>query len=248
MKVLILAAGYGTRLYPLVKDTAKALLDISGKPIIDHIVEHLGVLSDIEEILVVTNNKFYRQIQSWSQRTVSRGVKVSVVNDGTQSNEDRLGSIGDINFVLKHADVIGDLLVIGGDNLFNFNIDQFVRFAQSKTKDVTIGVFDIKDKSQANKFGVVELGKDGRVVSFEEKPAQPKSSLIAMCFYYLPKKTLGLIADYLVQSGKSDRAGDYIIWLKSNHDVYGFQFSGKWYDIGSIESYHEAQQAFSSKS
>ncbi|HLF18109.1 MAG TPA: nucleotidyltransferase family protein [Candidatus Omnitrophota bacterium] len=245
MKVLILAAGYGTRLYSLVKDTAKTLLDINGKPIIDHIVEHLRDLPDIKEILVITNDKFYQQIKRWSQGYSSQDVKVTVINDGTKSNEDRLGSIGDINFVLKNMKVADDLLVIGGDNLFNFNLDQFARFAQSRPKDVTIGVFDIKDKSQANKFGVVELGKDGKVASFEEKPAKPKSSLIAMCFYYLPKKTLGLIADYLVQSGKSDRAGDYVIWLKSTHDVYGFQFSGKWYDIGSIESYHEAQQAFS---
>lgn len=248
MKLLILAAGYGTRLYPLVQNTAKALLKVGEKPIIDHILDHVADLPGLNEVIVVTNAKFHQDFKRWAkEKKKSVPYAVSVVNDQTTSNEDRLGSIGDIDYVLKNTTVGDDLLVVGGDNLFNFNIDEFVAVARSKKNSVTIGVYDIKDRSQAHQFGIVELASNGRIATFEEKPAKPKSSLVAMCLYFFPKKTLGLIRDYLIQSGKSDRAGDYIIWLLKNHDVYGFNFTGKWFDIGSVESYKEAQQAFANQ-
>jgi len=245
VKLLILAAGYGTRLADIAKDTSKAMLKIGQKSIIEHILDHVNSLSQLNELLVVTNNKYFSDYQNWADKIrESLPFDVSIINDKTTSNEDRLGSIGDIDYVLKHVEINDDLLVVGGDNLFNFNIDEFVAVSESKKENVTIGLFDINDMSQATKFGIVELGNDGLIASFEEKPQNPRSSLVAMCLYYLPKKTLGFIGEYLVQSGKSDRAGDYIIWLLKNYDVYGFNFKGKWFDIGSIESYNEAQEAF----
>jgi len=245
MKVLILAGGYGTRLYPLVKNTSKALLDVQGKPIIDYTLDKVRDVEDLKQILVVTNDKFHNDFEKWSEERSSYPASIKVINDGTKSNEDRLGSIGDIDFVLNCESIDDDLLVVGGDNIFDFNLSEYIAFAQGNVPGVTIGAYDIHSIEDASKFGVVELGDDGKVISFEEKPEKPKSSLIAMCFYYLSKQSLGFISQYIKESQKADKAGEYIRWLSEKNDVYGFNFKGKWYDIGSIESYEEAQKNFS---
>ena len=244
MKALILAAGYGTRLYSIVKDTPKALLKINGKALIGHILDRISVVDDLDEVIVVTNDKFFSHFEAWREQLKGLSYKMIIINDRTTNPDDRLGSIGDIKFVLDSYPFEDDLLVVGGDNLFNFNIKEYIQFSQSKSESVTIGLFDIHDLEQAKKFGVVQVNNDRKICSFEEKPQQPKSTLIAMCFYYLPKVTLGLVSEYLRESGKADRAGDYIRWLTQNNNVYGFKFTGKWYDIGSVESYNEAQKGF----
>src|SRR3989338_5822760 len=233
MKVLILAAGYGTRLYPLIKNTPKALLDINGKPLLDYILDLITHLNGLDRVVLVTNDKFYSDFKRWSQAKKDIPYKITVVNDGTTAPEGRLGSIGDIEFALKEENIDDDVLVIGSDNLFDYNIDDYVNFAHQKSPSVSIGLYDIHDLKEATKFGVVGIDKSGIIESFEEKPTKPKSTLVAMCFYYLPKDSLGLIGDYLAQSGKSDAAGAYIEWLIRKNDVYGFTFTGKWYDIGS---------------
>lgn len=244
MKVLILAAGYGTRLYALVKDKPKALLEINQKPLISFILDRIEHLNGLDEVMLVTNNKFYSVFQEWAQKQTAFPYKIKIINDGTQTPEDRLGSIGDIEFALKQQRVHDDVLVIGGDNLFDYNIDDYIEFARIKAPSVSLGLYDVGDLKEATKFGVVALGADNKVVSFEEKPEKPKSTLVGMCFYYLPKKSLGLIRDYLIESKKSDTAGDYIRWLHEKKNVYGFKFVGKWYDIGSVEAYKEAQEKF----
>jgi glucose-1-phosphate thymidylyltransferase len=244
MKILVLAAGYGTRLYSLVKDTPKPLLLIDDRPLIDYILDKFKVIDGINEIIVVTNDKFYSHFLDWADRNNAYPCPIKVVNDGTSSPDDRLGSVGDINFVIKNCNVEDDLLVIGGDNLFDYSLNEYVEFAQKKNPHVTIGVYDIKNLDEASKFGVVEVDEEGRIVSFEEKPESPKSSLIAMCFYYFPKESLGFVENYLQITHKADKAGDYIHWLTDQKGVYGFKFQGKWYDIGSVESYQKAQEKF----
>ena len=247
MKVLILAAGYGTRLYAIIKDKPKALLEIKGKTLLDYILDRIEGANHLDEVLVITNEKFYGQIQAWADERTNFSVPIKVLNDHTLTPEERLGSIGDIEFAIKEENIKDDLLVVGGDNLFDFNIQEYIIFAQKRSDAVSIGLYDIENINEANKFGVVALDQNKKVTSFEEKPAKPKSSLIAMCFYYLPKSTLGSVAAYLKQTEKSDTAGDYIRWLCEKKDVYGFKFKGKWYDIGSVESYHEAQKNFPSR-
>jgi glucose-1-phosphate thymidylyltransferase len=245
MKVLILAAGYGTRLYPLIKDTPKPLLEVHRRPLIDYILDTVQDHKPLTEVLVVSNDKFYSYFEAWAlEKRKTFPVDITIINDGTKTPEDRLGSIGDIHFVLRQEDIQDDLLVVGGDNLFDFNISEYCQFSQSHGRSVTIGVYDIGKIEEAAKFGVVALDKTGKITSFEEKPKSPKSSLIAMCFYYLPRNSLQLIPAYIEETKKSDKAGDYIKWLCAKQDVYGFQFLGKWYDIGSIESYQEAKKAF----
>jgi glucose-1-phosphate thymidylyltransferase len=244
MKVLILAAGYGTRLYPLVKDTPKALLEINNRPLVDYILDRIKDINGLDELLLVTNDKFCSVFQKWADQQTDFPHKIRIINDGTKTPDDRLGSIGDIEFALKEAQIDDDVLVVGGDNLFDYNINDYIESSKAKSPSVSIGLYDIGDLAEATKFGVVGLDEHSKIISFEEKPEEPHSTLVAMCFYYLPKNSLGLINDYLVESRKSDTAGDYIRWLYQENDVYGFKFTGKWYDIGSVESYKEAQEKF----
>jgi len=243
MKALILAAGYGTRLASVIKDTPKPLIPVGERPLIDHVVDKLQGIRSLSEIVVVSNNKFTPHFQAWA---ASRGgrLPIRVVNDGTNTPEERLGSVGDIRYVWEREASLDDWLVIGGDNLFDQDMSVFMDFSISKASAVTIGVFDIRDIGAAVKFGVVGLGQDRKVTSFQEKPNNPVSSLIAMCVYYFPRQTIGFLAEYLRESQAVDAAGSYIKWLSEKKNVYGFQFSGKWYDIGSIESLEEARNHY----
>ena len=244
MKVLILAGGYGTRLYPIIKDTPKPLLEIAGKTLIDHLLESVRGFKDINEIFVVTNEKFHETFKTWAQANKGLPFRLTIVNDGTTTPENRLGSVGDIEFAIRKQHINDDLLILGGDNLFDYSLDSYLSFAQKNRPQVTIGLFDIGNLAEATKFGVVAMDPKGKVTSFEEKPEKPKSSLIAMCCYYLPTESLPFVGEYLKETQKADKAGDYIRWLVQRKSVYGFKFDGRWYDIGSVESYKEAQEKF----
>jgi len=249
MKALVLAAGYGVRLAAVAKDTPKPLLTVAGKPLIDHVVERLRAVEALNEIVVVTNNKFYGPFTRWAKTPPAAGqahagAPIRIVNDGTDTPEERLGSVGDIHFVWSRERVHDDWLVVGGDNLFDQDLGGFVSFALARKPAVSIGLYDIGDIGAASRFGVCTLDAQSRVTLFQEKPKNPLSTLIATCVYYFPRPTLTLIEEYTVQSGALDAAGSYIQWLVEKKDVYGFQFSGKWYDIGSIESLNDAQEHF----
>ena len=245
MTILILAGGYGTRLAELGKNTPKALLKIQNRYLVDYILEKIKPLKDVKRVILVTNNRFYGIFRQWAKEYCpGYAAPISIVNDGTNTPEDRLGSIGDIDFVIRQENLQDDLLVIGGDNLFGSPLEEYIQFARKKAPAVTIGLYDIRSLEEARRFGVVDIDARNRINAFEEKPAKPRSTLIGMCLYYLPKESLGFIANYLLESGKSDTAGDYIRWLCRKSDVYGFKFQGKWYDIGNVESYREAQSDF----
>ncbi|MBF0511830.1 MAG: nucleotidyltransferase family protein [Candidatus Omnitrophica bacterium] len=239
MKALILAAGYGTRLAERFKDTPKPLIPVGNKPLVDYVVDKLQKVQGLTEIVVVSNNKFATHFQKWADKR--QGLPIRIINDGTNTPEARLGSVGDMRFVWDKETVADDWLVIGGDNLFDGDLSGFVHFALSKTPAITIGAYDIKDIAAANKFGVIAIDKDQKVISFQEKPKNPLSSLITMCLYYFPRQSMGCLKEYLSVSKAVDAAGSYIQWLSEKKNVYGFQFSGKWYDIGSIEALEEAR-------
>ncbi len=244
MKILILAAGYGTRLKALGESTPKPLLPVGGKTLIDHLIGGVRPIPGIREIIVVSNDKFYAAFQDWAGKKKDSPAPIAVLNDGSTSPDNRLGSVGDIDFACRRHPIDDDLLVMGGDNLFDFNLADFIRFSREKAPCSAIGLYDIGRIEDAREFGVVAMDRGGKVTSFEEKPQQPKSSLIAMCLYHFPRPSVGLVFEYLQKNRKADKAGDYIRWLAEEKGVYGFKFEGKWYDIGSLESYHEAQKAF----
>ncbi len=246
MKVLILAAGYGTRLYPLTKNTPKPLLVVNNKTMLDHIVQKLEALKSVTSALLVTNDKFYKNFQDWKNQKRNFPFSLTVINDQTTTNENRLGSMGDVQLALKQDLAKEDVLIVGGDNLFDESLEDFLSFALAKKPIISIGIYDIRSQERAKTFGVVQMDPQNRVTSFLEKPSQPPTTLIAMCLYYLPAETVHFVGEYLTQTKSSDTTGDYIHWLLGKDSVYGFKFGGKWYDIGSLEAYHQAQNEFKS--
>lgn len=244
MKVLLLAAGYGTRLYPLTENTPKPLLPIQKRPLMDYLLDKVKDNPLVKEVMVVTNHKFVPHFEAWAKEHKDFFVPIRIVDDGTLSNEDRLGSMGDIDFVIKKTHLNDDLLVLGGDNLFDEPMNDFLLEAQKNKPKTTVGVYDIKSLQEAQKFGVISIDQRNRIVSFEEKPKQPQSTLIGMCLYFLPAESLHMVQRYLHESKKKDTSGDYIKWLYQQQEVYCFTFQGKWYDIGSLEAYHDAEKNF----
>lgn len=247
MKALILAAGYATRLYPITKEYPKPLLTVGKRPIINYILDKLRVLAGLDEIVIVTNSKFIRQFRKWA-RQIDCSKRINLVNDLTKNHSDRLGAIGDINFVINKKHIKDDLLVIGGDNLFDGDLKQFICFAKKSIHHPVIGVYNIKDIRGASKYGVVKLAGNEQIIDFKEKPKRPESPLVAMCLYYFPKETLGLIREYLNnKTDKHDATGFYIDWLRKQVPVYGFIFNKSWYDIGDHRFYDEAKKRFPQK-
>ena len=244
MKALILAAGYATRLYPLTKKYPKPLLEVKGRPIINYIIDKLGLISDINEIYVVTNSKFMPDFRKWA-KTVKSSKKIVLVNDLTKSNQDRLGAIGDIQFVIKKKKIQENLLILGGDNLFSDALGGFLDAAKKNIAPTSLGLYKLKCRDDARRYGVVKLDKLKRVISFKEKPEHPESSLVAMCLYYISKKYLNFINAYIQEEKrKADATGSYIAWLKDKVDVYGYVFGGAWFDIGDYKYLNTAKETF----
>jgi len=243
--VLILAGGYGTRLYPLTLDVPKPLLKIGSRVVIDFAIDKLRDIKELKEIFVVTNAKFYRNFCDWKKK-VRFTKKITIINDGTRTEKNRLGSIGDLYYTIKKKNINSDLLVIGGDNIFQMGLNHFVDFAYKNSPYISIGIFDVKKKEMAHRYGVVHLDRQKKITSFVEKPKHPSSTLAAMCVYYFPKKSLSFLKQYMGKfKNKTDAAGNYIRWLIEKSKVYGFKFRGSWLDIGQIDTYKKAKKEFS---
>ncbi len=242
MKVIILAAGYATRLYPLTLNTPKPLLKVAGKTIVEHLIAKIEQIPDINQIYIVTNNKFYDHFQEWKNNFNSK-ISLKIVNDKTTCNEDRLGAVGDINFVVKNEKINNDLLVIAGDNLFDFSLVEYVNFYQNLNRS-GVAFRDLKDKELIrNKFGVGVMAGT-KIIDFEEKPAEPKSTLASTACYFFIKDDLKLIGE-LVNSGKVDNSGEMIKWLIEKSEAHAFVFNEQWFDIGGFEQLEEAEQFYS---
>ena len=235
MKAIVLAAGYATRLRPLTDTWAKELLPVGGRPILDGIVESIEAVDEVDGIHVVTNAVKAPAFVEWAQ-----GRNVRVHDDGTSTNDDRLGAIGDMQFVVEREQIDDDLLVIAGDNLFDFRVADFVRFWRSKGEQSAVAVRDVVTKELASQYGVIELDADERVVDFVEKPEQPRSTLAAIATYLYGRQHVPLIKTYLDEGNPPDQPGRMVAWLQAREPVYGWTFESSWYDIGNIEQLLEA--------
>jgi glucose-1-phosphate thymidylyltransferase len=238
MKGLILAAGYGTRLYPLTLDRPKPLVKVAGQAILERLLRKLEKIESCDEVYIVTNDKFYGMVVKWVRGRVF-SMKLKVINDMTTTNEGRLGAIGDINLVVKKETPADDILIMAGDNLFEFDITDFVNFAKEK-KRFGVALFDVKDTKMAQRYGIVSVDGSGQVTAFEEKPAQPKSTLASTGIYYLPKGKISLLDDYVKTGLVKDAPGNFVKWVSETDKVYGYVFNEGWYDIGDKESLEKA--------
>lgn len=246
MKLLILAAGYATRLYPLTKDQPKPLLPVVGKPMVEHVLDNLDAIDGISRVYVVTNAKFVGHFQRWADhyRKDKRALDFTIVNDGSTDDSNKLGAIGDIHFVLTREQVDDDLMIVAGDNLFSRPLADFGRFCREKNAAV-LGVYDVGNLDLIKKYNAIDTDSSGRVIHFEEKPAKPHSTLTGIALYYYPRHLLPMIHQYIAEKNNPDQPGRLVEWLYKHADVYTWRVPGLWYDIGSKESLEEANRIFS---
>lgn len=246
MKAIILAAGYATRLYPLTKNKPKPLLVIGKKTIADHLVQKLGDIKEIDTVYIVTNQKFYGAFGDWA-KSVKSAKKIILENDESTTNKNRLGAMGDINLAIERHKINDDIIVLAGDNMFDWGLKDFADFAKEKPDTFAIGAYDTGDRKKASIYGVIEVDEKGDMVNFLEKPQDPPSSLIATGIYYFPKGELGLTEEFMKVRNENDAPGHFIQWLHEEHEVRCYVFKGVWYDIGDLESYRRANLSFQEK-
>ena len=247
MKALILAAGYAVRLGTLTSNRPKPLLEINKRSMLDRILDKIFDIKEIGSIYIVTNNRFFENFDKWLKASRYKA-KTSLINDGSNTNETRLGAIRDLELAIKERSIDEDLLVVAGDNLFDMGMKKFLKFAKSKSDGATIALHDIKSLQSAKNFGVINLDENDRVIEFEEKPDNPKSTLVSTGIYYFPKNRLPLIEEYVKMQVKlPDAPGYYISWASKMDKVYGYVFLEDWYDIGSVESYEKADKEYKIK-
>jgi len=248
MNVLILAAGYATRLYPLTLNQAKPLLPVAGKPMIERVVEHLLSISDLKMLYIVTNHKFAQQFVDWTKdyRQRNKAAKFEVLDDGSTSDADKLGAIGDIFFALEERNLYSeDILVVAGDNLFSQSLANFADFAREHP--ATIGVYDVRSLEEAKKYNQLTTNPAGIVTDFVEKPTHSSSTLCGIALYYYTPEALRLLKTYLLEGNNPDQPGLFVQWLHKRIDIFTYPIDGLWYDIGSHESLAEANEVFSGR-
>ena len=219
MKALILAAGYATRLRPLTDDFPKGLLPVGGRPIVDWIVDNIR-RAGIDDVRLVTNARFAQLFEEWADG-------VTIVDDGTSTNETRLGAIGDIQF----AGLDDDALIVAGDNLFDYEIADLVEFWRSRDGSA-VAVHDVGSKELAKRYGVIDVDAEERIVDFAEKPEEPASTLVATATYLYTRAHLQLVDPYLAEGNPPDQPGHLVAWLHRRERVFAYRFAGGWYDVG----------------
>ena len=243
MKAVILAAGYATRLYPLTLDRPKALLPVGGRPMIERLLERLSEVGGLDRIYLVTNSKFAATFRDWAAGRGEKEGVVQIVDDGTSTEESRLGAIGDLALTIRESVLDDDLIVLAGDNLFTESLAPFADFGREKGSPA-LGVYDVGDLEAIRRYNAIELDADDRVRFFEEKPERPRSTLTGIALYFYPRSSLGLVGEYLEAGNNPDQPGHLVEWLYPRVPVYAWRVPGHWYDIGSKETLAEADRAF----
>lgn len=248
MKAIILAAGYATRLYPLTKNFPKPLLEVGGKTILDHLVGQLKNIADIDGVYVVTNRRFYGHFADWARanRAIHTGLETEILDDGTTSNDNRLGAVGDIHFAIETCDIDGDVFVLAADNILLFSLQKLVNtFKSNPVSHITVR--HNPDYDDRKRRGNVQLDEDNRVLQFIEKPDSPISEWSASPVYIYPASILPRFEEYIANGGNPDAPGHFLEWLHICETVYAYNIEGRVLDIGNRESLAEARAFFESK-
>ncbi|PTR00776.1 glucose-1-phosphate thymidylyltransferase [Mucilaginibacter yixingensis] len=242
MKSLILAAGYATRLYPLTQNFPKPLLEVGGKTILDRLIERIDGIDEITEHVIVTNATFYSHFQNWKEQA-NYTKKITVLNDGTTSNDNRLGAVKDILFTVEQLHINDDLLVVAGDNVVTFSFSDFVTYAKQKGTSC-ITCHEEPSIAALQKTGVLETDESFKVIAMHEKPANPPSHWAVPPFYLYKASDLPLIKTALEQGCGYDAPGNLAAWLCQQTTVYAWPINGIRYDIGDLAAYEHAQTVF----
>lgn len=255
IQLIVLAAGFATRLYPLTLERPKPLLPVAhpdrpeGKPMIEHVLDSLACVPGLNHLYVVSNGKFIHAFEAWS-RTYRDGLSHlarTLVNDGVVEAGQRLGAIGDLDLVLRQGAIDDDILVVAGDNLFTEPLTGFGEFCLERRSPV-LGVYDVHDLEEIKKYNALTLEADGRIAFFEEKPAHPTSALTGIALYYYPRHVLPLIRQYVGEGHNADQPGRLVQWLYPRVPFFTWRVRGVWYDIGSHETLAEANRVLGRRS
>jgi len=242
MKCLFLVAGYATRLFPLTENQPKALLEIGGKPILDYVLGQVNSIDEIDEIVVISNDKFFPHFCEWAEAKVNPK-PIIVLNDNTFDDATKLGAIGDIDYAIDNAGIKDDLMILAGDNLFTFKLVDFYNFFVQHQKDC-IAVHRVDEKSELQRMGVAQLDENDRVIDMEEKPKDPKSNTAVDPFYIYKESTLPLIKKYLAEGNNPDAPGNFPSWLYKQQDVLAHWIDGISIDIGTVANYNHVNENF----
>lgn len=240
MKCLILAAGYATRLYPLTENYPKPLLKVGEKTILDWLVDDIDGAGLVDEYVVISNHKFAPHFEDWAR---TRTQNVTVVDDGTGSNETRLGAVRDIQFAIDTLSLYDDMLVIAGDNVLDFSLTKFISYAKEKNTSCIMRYYEDSEK-KLQKCGVVSIDENDLVTNMEEKPDIPKSNWCCPPFYYYTRRDARLVKKGIESGCGVDAPGSYIAWLCQQTAVHAMEMPGKRYDIGNLESYAKVQEEY----
>ncbi len=245
MKLIILGAGYATRLYPLTLNQPKPLLTVAGKPMVEHVLDNLTTIPDIDHVYIVTNAKFADHFQRWADnyKINHAGLNFTIVNDHSNDDSNKLGAIGDLYLVVRQEQIDDDIIVVAGDNLFSQSLTAFGEFCRRKNAPV-LAVYDVGDLDKIREYNAIEVDKEGRITFFEEKPAHPRSTLTGIALYYYPKSSLPLIRQYIEEGNNPDQPGRLVQWMYQRTPFYTWQVLGTWYDIGSKETLEEVNLNF----
>lgn len=240
MKCLILAAGYATRLYPLTENFPKPLLEVQGKTILDWLLEDIDKAGCVDQYVVISNHKFAEHFRKWAD---GHRLPITVLDDGTESNETRLGAVRDIQFAIENLNLADDLLVIAGDNLLDFSLTGFLEYQRKKNTTCIMRYYE-PDLNKLHKTGVAEVDEEDRIISMEEKPAEPKSHWCTPPFYIYKAEDVPLVKKGIESGCGVDAPGSFIAWLSAQTTVYAYEMPGKRYDIGNLESYRMVQETY----
>ena len=246
MKCLILAAGYATRLYPLTENFPKPLLKVGGKAIIDWLVDDILSSRLVDEFVVVSNHRFAAHFERWAAARPACAARFTVVDDGTSTNETRLGAVRDILFAVETLGIDDDLLVVAGDNILDFSLVEFIRYAEIMDASCIMRYYE-PDEARLRKSGIVEVDGDDRIVGMEEKPAEPKSHWCCPPFYFYRREDAGRVAEGIAAGCGVDAPGSFAAWLSARTPMYAMEMPGRRYDIGDLASYRNVCDLFKSE-
>lgn len=240
MKCIILAAGYATRLYPLTENFPKPLLKVGEKTILDYLLDDIDKSGEIDEYIVISNHKFVEHFNKWADE---HRLNITVVDDGTTDNDNRLGAVKDIEYAINCEKIDDDCMVIAGDNVLDFSLVKFIRYFKDKNASSVMRYFEGETK-KLQKSGVLTLADDGRVVKMSEKPQEPESNWCCPPFYIYKKEDIARIPEALADGCGADAPGSFVSWLCTKSEVYAFEMPGKRYDIGNLESYENVKKTY----
>ena len=240
MKCLILAAGYATRLYPLTENFPKPLLAVGDKTILDWLVDDIDTAGTVDEYVVISNHKYAHHFEKWAQ---TKPQKVTVVDDGTDSNETRLGAVCDVQFAIDSLKLDDDMLVIAGDNVLDFSLTKFIKYAQAIKTSCIMRYYE-PDEKKLLKCGVVTVDSDDRSLNMTEKSPTPATHWCCPPLYYYTKADAKLVKTGIEAGCGTDAPGSYIAWLCKQTAVHAMEMPGKRYDIGNLESYEKVKSEY----